>query len=129
MTELILKEEVFEVIGAAMEVHATLGPGFLESVYAEAFALELSKRNISFAREVALRIRYKDQYLEKRFQADFLIQGQLLVELKALDRLSDIERAQVVNYLKAATLTVGLLINFGSPRKLEWERLVHQAPI
>ncbi len=128
MTELILRDEVFEVIGAAMEVHATLGPGFLESVYAEAFALELSKRNIPLAREVALRIRYKDQFLEKRFQADFLIQGQLLVELKALDRLSDFERAQVVNYLKAANLTVGLLINFGSPRKLEWERLVHQAP-
>ncbi len=128
MAELILKEEVFEVIGAAMEVHATLGPGFLESVYAEAFALELGKRGIPFGRELALRIRYKDQFLEKRFQADFLIHGQIIVELKAISRLSEAERAQVVNYLKAAGLPLGLLINFGSHRKLEWERLVHQAP-
>jgi GxxExxY protein len=128
MKDLILRDEVFGVVGAAIEVHQNLGSGFLESVYAEAMAVELRHRNIPFEREVPIRIHYKGQRLDKRFQADLLVYGQLIVELKALERITSIERAQVVNYLKAAHHPVGLLINFGSHPKMEWERLVHQAP-
>ncbi len=128
MTDLILKDEVFAVIGAALEVHSILGPGFLEAVYAEAFARELRRSRIPFEREISLRIQYKGEYLDKRFQVDFLAFDRLVIEIKAMERLGNAERAQVVNYLKASDLEVGLLINFGSHRKLEWERLVHQAP-
>ncbi len=126
MTELVLKEEVFAVVGAAMEVHGALGPGFLESVYAEALALELRQRAIPFEREVPLRISYKGQLLDKRFQVDLLAYGQLIVELKAIQRISSIERAQTLNYLKASGHPVALLLNFGSHPKMEWERLVHR---
>ena len=127
MKDLLLKNEVFEVVGAAIEVHSVLGPGFLESVYAEALALELRKRNIPFQQEVPLRIQYKEHLLEKRFQIDLLAYGQLVVELKAVHRLGPIDRAQTLNYLKASEHSVGLLLNFGSHPKMEWERLVHRA--
>lgn len=128
MKDLILKDEVFAIVGAAMEVHGALGPGFLESVYAEALGIELGKRSIPFEKEVPLRIRYKGVVLSKRFQVDGLAFGQIIVELKALDRLGPIERAQVVNYLKASGHQVSVLLNFGSHPKLEWERIVYQAP-
>ena len=127
MRELLLKEEVFEVVGAAIEVHSILGPGFLESVYAEALALELQKRAIPFQQEVPLRIRYKGLVLEKRFQIDLLAYGQLIVELKAIHRVGPVERAQTLNYLKASGHQVALLLNFGAHPKMEWERIVHRA--
>ncbi len=128
MRDLLFKDEVFAAIGAAIEVHRILGPGFLESVYAEALALELGRREIPFEREVSLRISYKGELLSKRFLADMVMDGKLVVELKAIEKIGPVERAQIVNYLKAAGLKVGLLINFGSHPKLEWERIVHQAP-
>ena len=128
MKDLALKDEVFAVIGAAIEVHRALGTGFLESVYAEALERELRARNIPFQREVDLEIMYRGQPLSKRFQADLVVGGVLIVELKAISKLGVVERAQVVNYLKATGLHVGLLINFGSHPKLEWERIIHQVP-
>jgi GxxExxY protein len=128
MKDLVLKDEVFAVIGAAMDVHRALGTGFLESVYAEALERELEARNIPFEREVSLQILYRGKPLSKRFQADLVVGGALIVELKAVGKLGLVERAQVVNYLKATGLHVGLLINFGSHPKLEWERIIHQVP-
>lgn len=128
MKDLALKDEVFAVIGAAIDVHRHLGAGFLESVYAEALARELEARDIPFEREVSLEIMYRGKPLSKRFQADLVVRGVLIVELKAVAKLGLLERAQVVNYLKATGLHVGLLINFGSHPKLEWERVVHQVP-
>jgi GxxExxY protein len=115
--------QTFAVIGAAMAVHSELGHGFLEPVYQEAFAFELRQRGISFEREAVLPIHYRDVALTAIYRSDFICFGDLIVELKALSKLSGIEEAQVINYLKAAKLQKALLINFGAP-SLEYKRLI-----
>jgi GxxExxY protein len=124
MTEIILKEEVYAVVGAAIEVHRELGCGFLEPVYQEALEIELTSRSIPFEAQKLLTIFYKGRQLQKLYLADFVAYNQIIVELKALDRLSGREEAQILNYLKATGLRVGLLINFASPGRLEWKRFV-----
>lgn len=124
MTELILKEEVFAIVGAAIEVHRELGPGFLEAVYQEAIEMELRERGIPFEAQKPLRIIYKGKTLNKEYFADLVCYDKIIVELKALDRLSGNEEAQILNYLKATGLRVGVLINFGGHGKLEWKRFV-----
>ena len=115
--------QTFAVIGAAMEVHSQLGHGFLEAVYQEALARELSARRIPFEREVELVVAYKGEPLACRYRADFICYGEVIVELKALSTLSSIEEAQMLNYLKATGKPRGLLINFGAP-SLKYKRLV-----
>ena len=122
--ELIFKDEVYAIMGAAMDVHRELGSGFLESVYQEAMELELSRREIPFEAQKAIKIVYKGETLKKEFIADLFCYGMIIVELKAQDVLSGREEAQVLNYLKATGIKLGLLINFGSQSKLEWQRLV-----
>lgn len=119
-----MKEEVFAIMGAAIEVHRELGPGFLEAVYQEALEMELRERGIPFETQRPLRISYKSKTLNKEYCADLVCYERIIVELKALDRISGNEDAQVLNYLKATGLRVGLLINFGSHGKLEWKRFV-----
>ncbi len=111
----------YAVIGAAMEVHKQLGCGFLEPVYQEALAIEFSKRNIPFRREVRLPILYKGQLLTTVYCADFICFDSVAVELKALAHMSGTEEAQLINYLKATGYEVGLLANFGG---LQHRRLV-----
>jgi GxxExxY protein len=114
----------YEVIGAAMEVHKQLGHGFLEAVYQEALAVEMELREIPFSREVMLPVHYKNRQLAVGYRADFLWFENVVVEIKALRRPSTIEEAQILNYLKATGLEIGILINFGS-RSLEYKRYVH----
>ena len=123
--ELILKEEVYAIVGAAIEVHRVLGSGFLEPVYQEALEIESATRQLSFRSQPVLRIHYKDNILKKEYIPDFIFYDQVVVEIKALDRLSGREEAQILNYLKATGHKVGVLINFGSHPKLEWKRLVY----
>lgn len=123
-TDLLYKDEVYAIIGAAIEVHKELGPGFLEGVYEEAFEIELAERDITFEAQTPLEICYKRRMLQKRYVADVVCYGKILCELKALDKLSGKEDAQVINYLKATGLRLGLLINFGSNGTLEWKRLI-----
>lgn len=125
MTEILLKEEVYAVVGAAMAVHRELGAGFLEGVYQEALEWELQLRRVPFESQKPLTILYKGHRLKKEYIADLVCYQQVIVELKALDQLSGREEAQILNYLKATGLRVGLLINFGNPAKLEWKRFVH----
>jgi GxxExxY protein len=123
MTEIIYADEVYAIIGAAMEVYNELGPGFLEPVYQEALELELSGRNILFVPQQELVVRYKGKLLKKSYVADLIAYEKIIIELKALDHLSTKEEAQVPNYLKATGFQLGLLNNFGHAKDLEWKRL------
>jgi GxxExxY protein len=113
-----------QIIGCAMKVHNTLGNGFQEVIYQRALALELSNARLEFAREVEMPIHYNGQEIGTR-RADFLIDGIIMVELKALTGLEDVHIAQGLNYLEAYKLEIGLLINFGS-KKLEFKRLTNE---
>jgi len=104
----------YSVIGAAIEVHSLLGPGYLESVYEEALAVELNLRGIAFERQVSVAVNYKGQDVGAA-RLDILVHRQLVVELKAVDALAPIHKAQVISYLKALNLPLGLLINFNVP--------------
>ena len=107
------KEEsaAFAVIGAAIEVHRTLGPGYLESVYEEALAVELSLRGLSFERQHAFALDYKGHRVGEG-RLDFLVDNCLVVELKAVEAIAPVHRAQVISYLKALRLPLALLLNF-----------------
>ena len=124
MTELLLKDEVFAIVGAAMEVHNQLGTGFLEAVYHEALEIEERLRGIPFVSNKKIKIKYKGGVLNKEYEADQVCYDQVIVEMKAIDRLTTRDDAQLLNYLKATGLRVGVLLNFGSGAKLEWKRLV-----
>ena len=100
-----------EVIGAAIEVHRVLGPGFLETIYEEALCFELQLRGIPFVRQHALHVTYKDHEVGEG-RLDLLVGGELIVELKAVDTIAPIHRAQVLSYLKASGFRLALLINF-----------------
>jgi GxxExxY protein len=113
----------YSIIGAAIEVHRQLGCGFLEPVYQEALAFEFSDRNIPFVQELKLPLAYKGRPLRTKYFPDFICFSAIVVELKALARMSGTEEAQVINYLKATGHEVGLLINFGR-RSLEHKRFV-----
>jgi len=121
--DILYKEECYKIIGACMEVHKELGPGFLEPVYQEALSLEFYVQGIHFEKEKDIRIVYKGKTLDKCYKADFLCFDKIIVELKALSELSNDHIAQLLNYLKATKLRVGLLVNFGSP-SLVYKRLI-----
>jgi len=125
--ELILKDEVYQIVGAAMEVSNVLGAGFLEAVYQEALGIELKSRALPFVAQPTIEIAYKGRILSKKYIPDFICYDQVIVEIKAIKGLTTIEQAQLLNYLKATGKPVGLLLNFGAP-KLEWKRMILSQP-
>ncbi len=122
MVDLIFKDECYAIVGACMEVHKELGPGFLEAIYQEALAIELEMRGIPFEQEAPLRVHYKERLLNKEYFADFLCYGKMIIECKSVKSLVPDHEAQCFNYLKATKLGLGLLVNFGEP-SLQYKRI------
>jgi GxxExxY protein len=122
MIELLYKELTFAVIGAAMEVHTILGPGFLEAVYQAALERELTLRRIPFERKVKLPVTYKDVLIGE-YEADLVIDKKFVVEIKAVSRFNASHQAQAMHYLAATSLRLALLLNFGTG-SLEHRRVI-----
>ncbi len=116
-------KETYAIIGAAMTVHRELGRGFLEAVYQDALEKEFQHLSIPYAKETKLPVFYRGEQLNSYYQADFICFDSVIVELKALRRLSGTEESQVINYLKAFDLQRALLLNFGT-KSLQHKRLV-----
>lgn len=113
MTNIFFKEESYKIGGAIFAVHQALGCGFLERVYQDALEIEFKDRHIPYEREKEIQIMYKGKPLGEPYRADFVCYGKIIVELKAVDELCGIHGSQVVNYLKATGMKLGLLVNFG----------------
>ena len=122
--DLLFENLTYKIIGAAIEVHKVLGPGYLEPVYEEALCYELETSGVAFQRQVDLDIKYKTAVFKKKFRADLLVEGKVLIENKATTALTANDEAQLINYLKTTGLCVGLLFNFGSSKLQKIRRIV-----
>ena len=121
---ILLKDESYNIIGACMAVHRELGCGFLEAIYQEALEYEFQLRNIPYVREKQLDVLYKGHFLDKKYQADFICYERIIIELKAIQALTSLHDSQLINYLKATSMQLGILVNFGQ-RSLVSKRLVN----
>lgn len=124
MTELLYKDESYAIIGAAMEVHNTLGQGFLEEVYQQALVIEFMRRDIPHISQAPLEIEYKGTTLKKKYIADFFCFDDIIIEIKAVSTILPEHEAQIINYLKASGIQLGILINFGT-EKLTYKRYLN----
>lgn len=130
---MLVRQDLTErVIGLAIEVHRTIGPGLLESIYADCMADELEEAGIAFQREAAIPVVYKGRRHERGFRADLLVDGAVIVEVKAVAALLPIHDAQLLTYLRMSGIRVGLLFNFharrlidGMRRRIVWRRTAH----
>ena len=123
---ILFKQESYQVIGACFEVYKEKGTGFLEAVYQECLAIEMAMRNIPFREKPRLNLVYKDRPLKQRYAPDYLCFGEIIIEIKAVKKLTNEHRAQVINYLKATGKPLGLLVNFGHSPQIEHERLLNR---
>jgi GxxExxY protein len=124
MVEIVYKEESYRIMGACFEVYNQMGSGFVEPVYQECLCIEFADQRIPNAPKVKLDLRYKERPLEQMYEPDFICFNAIILELKAVKELLEQHRAQVHNYLKATGSKLGILVNFGTHPKLEWERIV-----
>jgi GxxExxY protein len=124
MPDLLYKEEVYKIQGAIFEVYREKGCGFLESVYQECLAKELAMQGIAYLAQVKLGLSYKGEPLEQSYAPDFICYNKIIIEIKAIKELLPIHRAQVLNYLKATDMRLGLLVNFGHYPKVTIERVI-----
>lgn len=115
------EELTHKIIGCAMKVHSTLGNGFQEVIYQRAMAIEMKKQKLTFSREMEMDIFYEREHIGTR-RVDFFVEGEIMVELKALINLEDVHLAQAMNYCKAYNLPIGLLINFGA-KSMQFKRV------
>lgn len=118
------KELTYKIIGICMEVHNNLGTGFSEIVYKDAIEFELKNQNIQFEREKEFSVKYKETVLKHKFYADFVINEQVIIEIKSVKEIKDEFYAQCINYLKISELKIALLVNFGKT-KLEYKRIIY----
>ena len=119
---LIYEQETYAIRGAVFEVYKEMGCGFLESVYQECLEKELESRGIPFVAQPELKLNYKDSVLQQTYKPDFICYTLIILELKAVKDIAPEHKAQIINYLKATELKLGLLINFGSHPKVQIER-------
>ena len=124
MNQLVYPEECYEIIGACFEVYKEKGNGITEGIFQECLELEMEMRGIPFSAQAPLAMSYKERRLRHRFVADFICFDRIVVELKAVEMLVDEHRAQMLNYLHATGLRLGLLVNSGHQPQLEWQRMV-----
>ncbi len=120
--KLLLKEEVFQIVGCAMEVRNEIGHGLNEKIYENSLTVEFKLRNIAFNQQRRYEVLYKGQHVGE-FIPDLIAFTSVIVDAKVIDRITDVERGQMLNYLRITKLRVGLILNFKHP-KLEWERIV-----
>jgi GxxExxY protein len=122
--KLMFEAETFAIRGAVFEVYKEMGSGFLEAVYQECLEKELAQRGIPFVAQPELRLTYKSEILQQTYKPDFICYEEIILELKAVKDIAPEHKAQILNYLKASNLKLGLLINFGSHPKAQVERFV-----
>ena len=113
-----------KIIGCAMQVHRTLGNGFQEVIYQRALAIELAFQGITFAREMEMDLFYREQHIGTR-RVDFFVENKVMVEIKAIEKLEDVHKAQAINYCEAYHIADGLLINFGA-KSLDFKRVYNK---
>lgn len=122
--KIIFKEESYEIIGICMNIHSTLGNGFLEAVYCEVLEKEFIKNNIPYKREVKLDLFFNGEKLDKKYKADFICFDNIILEIKAVSFIHENFTKQTLNYLKATDKKLGLLINFGE-KSLKYKRIIN----
>ncbi len=123
-SKILYKEESYAVIGACFNVYKEKGNGFLEAVYQECLEIEFSFQEIPYETQKNLQLTYRDRVLKQTYKPDFLCYNKIIVEIKALSRIVDEHRAQILNYLNGAGFKLGILVNLGHHPKLEYERFV-----
>ena len=124
MAEILFKEESYAIVGACFNVYKDKGCGFLEPVYHECCEIEFAFQKIPFLSQTELELAYRGRVLRQRYKPDFICFQKIIVELKAVSALADEHRAQLLNYLHATRMKLGLLVNFGHHPNLEYERIV-----
>jgi GxxExxY protein len=122
--DILYKSETYNIVGACYAVYKDKGHGFVECVYQDCLEIELAMQNIPFESQTVLPLEYKGVSLKHKFVADLTCYDKIIIELKAVKNLMDEHRAQLINYLKATGMELGLLINFGHCPELQWERIV-----
>lgn len=122
---IVYKDESFRIMGACFDVYKHMGNGFLEAVYQECLGYEFKDRNIAYVEHPKLNLKFKERTLKQSYVPDFLCYDKIIIEIKSVRKLADEHRAQVINYLKATDIKLGILINFGHYPKVEDERFVN----
>ena len=125
MTDIVHRDESFAVMGACFDVYKFKGSGFTEPIYQECLKIELGLRGIPFVAQPILELEYKGIALEQTFRPDFICFNKIVIEIKALEQLANVHRAQTLNYLNATKYDLAILVNFGHFPKLEYERIAN----
>jgi len=124
MSTILFKEESYAIIGACFDVYKDKGAGFLEAVYQECLSIEFAYKSIPYIEQKELPLSYRGKRLNKTYKPDFICFDKIILEIKAVSKIADEHRSQVLNYLNASSLQLGILINFGHSPKLEYERFL-----
>jgi len=127
MTDILFKEESYQIMGAAIEVYKEKGSGYLEAVYQECLVMELEDNKVPLKEKPPLTFYYKTRQLKQKYEPDFFCFDEIIVEIKAVKTLTDQHRKKIINYLKSTGKELGILINFGHHPKVQYERFVNQA--